>query len=142
MCYHLSTLSNFNIENIHNVVDGVLMLLDDDGVFVSESHYLIALLDTVQYDTIYHEHLRYYSLTSLQYLLKSHGLEIIHARPIPTHGGSIRVYAARESTRPVQQSVAEMLAAEAARGPLGGQLEEFKSRVVKSKVDTLIRLWS
>jgi SAM-dependent methyltransferase len=124
-----------HIENIHNVVDGVLALLDDDGVFVSESHYLIALLDTVQYDTIYHEHLRYYSLTSLKYLLESHGLEIIHARPIPTHGGSIRVYAALEGARPVQPSVAEMLTAEAARGPLGQQLEDFKHRVVKSKVD-------
>ena len=51
-------------------------LLDKDGVFISESHYLISLLQTVQYDTIYHEHMRYYSLTSLDYLFKKFSLKI------------------------------------------------------------------
>ena len=55
---------------------------------------------------IYHEHLRYYSVGSLKHLLEMHGLEVFHARPIPSHGGSIRVYAARKGTRPVQASVA------------------------------------
>jgi hypothetical protein len=70
----------------------VIELLDEDGVFVSESHYWVSLVETLQYDTIYHEHLRYYSLTSLKHLLEMHGLEVFHARRIPTHGGSIRVY--------------------------------------------------
>ncbi len=70
------------------------------------------LLDTLQYDTVYHEHLRYYSLASLKYLLEMHDLEVFHARPIPSHGGSIRVYAARKGQYPVQDSVAQMLAAE------------------------------
>ena len=52
-------------------------------MFISESHYLIGLLDTLQYDTIYHEHLRYYSLTSLANLLQMHGLEVFHARRDP-----------------------------------------------------------
>ena len=46
-------------------------LLDKNGVFISESHYLVELIKTVQYDTIYHEHMRYYSLTSLSYLFKN-----------------------------------------------------------------------
>ncbi|TAN55325.1 MAG: methyltransferase domain-containing protein, partial [Rhodospirillales bacterium] len=75
-----------HMENVHEIVAGVLEMLADDGVFINESHYLIPLLNTVQYDTIYHEHLRYYSLTALKNLLKMHGLEIIHARPIPSHG--------------------------------------------------------
>ena len=86
-----------------------------DGVFISESHYLISLLDTLQYDTVYHEHLRYYSLTSLKHLLEMHGLEVFHARPIPSHGGSIRVYAARQGTHPVQDSVAPDAGGRAAR---------------------------
>ena len=129
-----------HIENVHDIVDGVLALLADDGVFVTESHYLISLLDSVQYDTIYHEHLRYYSLTSLANLLAMHGLEIIHAKPIPTHGGSIRVYAARRGSRPVGASVDEMLAAETARGPMAEQLGIFKDRVVASKTELLAML--
>jgi hypothetical protein len=59
------------------------------------SHYLIGLLDTLQYDAVYHEHLRYCSVTNLKHLLEMHDLEVFHARPIPSHGSSIRVYAAR-----------------------------------------------
>ena len=124
-----------HIENVHDVADGVLSLLADDGVFVSESHYLVALLETVQYDTIYHEHLRYYSLTSLENLLEMHGMEVIHARRIPTHGGSFRVYAARQGARPVQPSVAALIAEEAAKGPMREQLRAFKGRVVASKLE-------
>ena len=87
-----------HMEDVHAIVDGIVEMLKPDGVFISESHYLIALLDTLQYDTIYHEHLRYYSLASLKYLLEMHDLEVFHARPIPSHGGSIRVYAARRGS--------------------------------------------
>lgn len=101
-----------HIEDIHSVIDAVIALLDDDGVFVTESHYWLALVETLQYDTIYHEHLRYYSLTSLANLLAPHGLEIFHARRIPTHGGSIRAYAARRGQRPQLPSVGELIATE------------------------------
>ena len=101
-----------HIEDVHAIVEGILELLGPDGVFISESHYLIGLLDTLQYDTVYHEHLRYYSLNSLANLLQMHGLEVFHARPIPTHGGSIRVYAARRGVQPVNDSVAKILASE------------------------------
>ncbi len=85
-----------HIEDVHSIVEGIIDLLADDGVFISESHYLIGLLDSLQYDTVYHEHLRYYSLHSLSYLLGMHGLEVIHAARIPTHGGSIRVLCGTE----------------------------------------------
>ncbi|MDA8902778.1 class I SAM-dependent methyltransferase [Porticoccaceae bacterium] len=124
-----------HIENVHEIVEGVLALLEDDGVFISESHYLMSLLDTVQYDTIYHEHLRYYSLQSLAFLFESHGLEIIHAKPIPSHGGSIRVYAARKGTRDVLSTVNEMLDAEKSRGNIFDQLDKFALQVSKSKLE-------
>ena len=122
-----------HIEGVHDVVDCVTAMLDDDGVFVSESHYLMALIETLQYDTIYHEHLRHYSVGSLMYLLKMHGLEVIHAKRIPTHGGSIRVYAARAGRRPVQPSVQKILDQEQSSGPLGERLKAFARRVALSK---------
>ncbi len=123
-----------HIEGIHEIVEGILAMLDDDGVFINESHYLMSLIETLQYDTIYHEHLRHYSLESVAYLLGMHGLEVIHAKRIPTHGGSIRVYASRKGKRPVQPSVAQLLKEEQAAGPLADQMRAFKHRVALSKV--------
>ncbi len=123
-----------HIEDIHSIVEALLALLTDDGIFISESHYLLSLIDTLQYDTIYHEHLRHYSLTSLAYLLKMHGMEVIHARRIPTHGGSIRVYAARAGKYPVCPSVATILEEES-RELSPEKLGDFRARVVQSKLD-------
>jgi len=123
-----------HIEGVHEIVDSVLKMLSDDGVFVTESHYLMALIETLQYDTIYHEHLRHYSVESLRYLLAMHGLEIVHAKRIPTHGGSIRVYAARTGARPVQPSVRQRLDEERAGGPLDERLKTFARRVARSKM--------
>ena len=122
-----------HIEDIHEIVDCILELLDQDGIFISESHYLLPLVETLQYDTIYHEHLRYYSVTALKYLLEMHGLEVIHARPIPTHGGSIRVYAARKGQYPMRETVAATLASES-RELTESKLKAFKTNVVNSKL--------
>ena len=102
-----------HMENIHEIVEAILLLLGDNGVFISESHYLMSLIETLQYDTVYHEHMRYYSLTSLKNLLAIHGLEVFHAKRIPTHGGSIRVYAARKGARQQQPAVDAILDEEA-----------------------------
>lgn len=129
-----------HIDKVHDVVKNILKLLDKDGVFVSESHYLVSLLQTLQYDTIYHEHLRYYSLTSLSYLLNKNGLEVIRAKKIPTHGGSIRVYAARKGKYTVQDSVKQILDEEKSYGLGLDRLAEFKSSVVQTKLDLLALL--
>jgi hypothetical protein len=123
-----------HIEDVHAIVDGIIEMLGDDGTFISESHYLIPLLDTLQYDTVYHEHLRYYSLTSLKHLLEMHGLEVFHARPIPSHGGSIRVYAARKGAQKIQASVAAMLAGEPSGAAMSERLVRFRQDVVLSKL--------
>ncbi len=123
-----------HMEDIHAVLEGIISLLDEDGVFVSESHYAIGLLDTLQYDTIYHEHLRYYSLTSLKNLLEGHGLEVVHARHIPTHGGSIRVYAAKKGQWDIQSSVQEMLNDEPTGDDMRQRLNLFRKEVVLSKL--------
>jgi SAM-dependent methyltransferase len=126
-----------HMEDVHAIVEGILDLLAPDGVFISESHYLIGLLDTLQYDTVYHEHLRYYSLNSLANLLQMHGLEVFHARPIPSHGGSIRVYAARRGARPVNDSVADMIAGEPRGEAMRERLKAFRTDVMMSKLRLL-----
>ena len=129
-----------HIEDVHAIVDGIVEMLAPDGVFISESHYLIGLLDTLQYDTIYHEHLRYYSLASLKSLLEMHDLDVFHARPIPSHGGSIRVYAARRGAQTVQDSVRRMLAAEPRGETLVKRLATFRRDVMLSKLRLLTML--
>jgi len=129
-----------HMEDVHAIVDGIVELLKPDGVFISESHYLVPLLDTLQYDTIYHEHLRYYSLASLKYLLEMHDFEVFHARPIPSHGGSIRVYAARRGSRPVQDSVNRMLDAEPRGEAMAKRLQAFHRDVILSKLRLLSML--
>ena len=124
-----------HIPQVNDVVESILELLTDDGVFISESHYLLPLIETLQYDTIYHEHMRYYSLASLQSLLETHGLQVIHAKRIPTHGGSIRVYAARKERYPVKDSVEQQLKQEAPVVLNTESLAEFKRRVVLSKLE-------
>jgi len=124
-----------HIENVNEIVKLILDLLGEDGVFISESHYLLPLVETLQYDTIYHEHLRYYSLHSLKYLLESHGLEVIHAKQIPTHGGSIRVYAARKGKYKVRETVYKLLEKEKGAILDKEKLLEFKDKVVMSKLE-------
>lgn len=124
-----------HIENINEITQDVIGLLRDDGVFITESHYLFPLIERLQYDTFYHEHLRYYSLHSLKYLLEKHGLEVIHAKQIPTHGGSIRVYAARKGRYPVRKTVAALLKKERKTVIGVKSLMEFKKKVVISKLE-------
>lgn len=123
-----------HIENIHAVVESVLELLDKDGLFISESHYLLPLIETNQYDTVYHEHLRYYSLKSITHLLEKHGLEVIHAKQIPTHGGSIRVYSAKKGTYPINESVRKIRELES-QILTKARLKKFKEDVVLTKLE-------
>ncbi len=123
-----------HIEDVNGVLDNIISLLRPDGIFISESHYLYSLIKTVQYDTIYHEHLRYYSLASLKYLMESHGLEIFHVKRIPSHGGSIRVYSAKKNLYPVDKSVSKMMAEEKEVVTDIHNLLKFKNRVVLSKL--------
>jgi C-methyltransferase C-terminal domain/Methyltransferase domain/Putative zinc binding domain len=129
-----------HMEDVHSIVDGIVAMLKDDGTFISESHYLIGLIDTLQYDTVYHEHLRYYSLASLKHLMEMHDLEIFHARPIPSHGGSIRVYAARRGVHLKQDSVRRMLAAEPRGEAMVKRLAVFRRDVALSKLRLLAML--
>ena len=89
-----------HIDDLKTVVRGIVKLLRPGGVFVFEVHYLPELLRLMQYDFFYHEHLCYYSLTALVPFLQRRGLHVYDVRPVPIHGGSIRVHARRSDARP------------------------------------------
>ncbi len=79
----------FHLEELHSVAKGIKKLLERDGVFVVQFLYLKSLVENMAFDQIYHEHLLYYNLSTLQVLLKRHGLELFDVRLAPIHGGSI-----------------------------------------------------
>ncbi|MEK7479496.1 MAG: class I SAM-dependent methyltransferase [Patescibacteria group bacterium] len=129
-----------HMDNVNEAMDSILTILDDKGIFVAENHYLSPLIEMNQFDVIYHEHLRYYSLHSLKYLLEAHGMEIIHAKEIPTHAGSIRTYAARKGMYPVKETVLPMLQKEESTVLDKENLEAFKKRVVLVKLELMALL--
>jgi len=119
-----------HVDDLHAIVRGVTTLLADDGVFVFEVQYQGDLLALVQYDTVYHEHVCYHSLTALARLLGAHGLRIVDVERIPIHAGSIRVTAARAGTpRVAAPIVAGMLAAES-----GWNVDRFGEQVESRRV--------
>ena len=123
-----------HIENVNLLMKNLLKILKNDGIFICESHYLVSLINSIQYDAIYHEHLRYYSLTSLKYLFNKYGMEIIDAKKINTHGGSIRVYAARKKRFEIHKSVTKILNFEK-RFLNWKTFINFKKNVIQSKLN-------
>ena len=85
-----------HVPDINDFVGGMARLLADDGVVVIETPYAGDLVSKLEFDTIYHEHVFYYSLTAIEALFGRHGLSVIRLEHIPIHGGSLRVYAAKQ----------------------------------------------
>ncbi len=127
-----------HIEDPKKLVELICNLMDKDGVFISESHYLPSLVKTLQYDTIYHEHLRYYHLGVLKKLLEESGLFIFYVKKIPTHGGSIRVYASKSKKMLEYKNVQMTLDEEKKAGFSDGLvLKNFKSKIIQSKLELM-----
>ncbi len=91
-----------HVSNLKEFVAGIALLLKDEGVAVIEVPYVKDLIDHVEFDTIYHEHLCYFSLTALDWLFRNCGLLIADVERISIHGGSLRIFAAKVG---VQQAV-------------------------------------
>lgn len=122
-----------HIDDVNAVMKNIIKILDKGGVFVSESHYLVSLIQSNQYDTIYHEHMRYYSLMSLDYLFKKYNLKIFHAKKIPTHGGSIRVYVSKNKNLKVSKNCKKIFKLE--KKYLNKKtFQSFSDKVVSSKI--------
>ena len=80
-----------HIDNLHDFFKGISCLLKDDGVLITEFPYFVELVRGNEFDTIYHEHLSYFSLKPWLKLIKSHGFEVLRTQKSPIHGGSIRI---------------------------------------------------
>ncbi len=105
------------VPDLNDFVAGMPMILAPEGVVTLEFPHLARLIDERQFDTIYHEHFSYFSLVSVERLAARHGLRLIDVEELPTHGGSLRVFLAHESSsHPVAPAVGRVLAAEEARG--------------------------
>ncbi len=89
-----------HVDDTRDFLSGCRHLLDDDGRVVIEVPYLGEMIDRLEFDTIYHEHLCYFSLTALMRLCEAAGLSVQRVDHIPVHGGSIRMYAARHERNP------------------------------------------
>ena len=123
-----------HIDDVNAVMKNIIKILHKGGVFVSESHYLVSLIQTNQYDTIYHEHMRYYSLMSLDYLFKKYNLKIFHAKKIPTHGGSIRVYVSKNKNLKISENCKKIFKLE--KKYLNKKtFQNFSDKVVSSKIN-------
>jgi hypothetical protein len=132
----LITMTNVfaHMAGLGEVMRGLCELLSRSGVFVTESHYLLDILEKDQFDTIYHEHIRSYSVKALVTLFPYYGLEVFHVERGTRYGGNIRAYVAWEGQRPIDQSVGSMLALEeetALHDPHTWAL--FRSRVAENR---------
>jgi len=85
-------------DDLSEIVEGVRELLIDDGVFVFEVSYLLDIVDSYLFDTIYHEHVSYHSIMPLQLFFRRHGMELFDVQRIGSKGGSIRGFAQRAPT--------------------------------------------
>lgn len=127
-----------HVADTNGFVDGIATLLKDDGVVVIEAPYVKDLIDHCEFDTIYHEHLCYLSVTSVDKLFRRHGLYLNDIKRLPIHGGSLRFYF--EKNENVAESVKELLAMERAENVDQIQFyQNFSSRVKDIKT-TLISL--
>lgn len=106
-----------HVADLNGFVGGFRTLLADDGVVVSESPYAQDFIAETEFDTIYHEHLCYYSLTALDHLFQRNGLQIFDVERIAVHGGSLRIFASpRRAGLAIRPAVPALLAEEAAWG--------------------------
>lgn len=103
-----------HVPDINDFVQGFAILLKAEGVSTFEFPHLVRLMENAQFDTIYHEHFSYLSLSAVKRIFEANGLSVFDVEEISTHGGSLRVYAQRSDTgtRPVEQRVGALLGSE------------------------------
>jgi SAM-dependent methyltransferase len=130
---HVSDLSGFLL--------GIGMLLTPDGVAVIEVPYVRELIERVEFDTIYHEHVSYFALTPLHRLMESHGLTIVDVERLEIHGGSLRIFVEHLSGRShASPAVRQMLSDEVDRGLTGIRFYQDFERKVRELKDSLLNL--
>ncbi len=102
-----------HVPDLNGFVAAIRTILKEDGTAVIEAPYVVDLVDHCEFDTIYHQHLCYYSVTALDKLFRRHGLYLNRIKRVTIHGGSLRLFV--EPTENVQESVTDLLAMEQER---------------------------
>ena len=132
-----------HVPDINDFVKGVKIALKPTGVNTFEFPHLLKLVEQNQFDTIYHEHFSYLSLSNLVSVFEKQGLEIFDVQELPTHGGSLRIFTKHkeDSSKAVMPSVMEMLHKEEVAGlKTLAFYENFQQKVEKIKYDFLLFL--
>lgn len=107
-----------HVPDINDFVKGMKILLKPQGVITMEFPHLLRLMEENQFDTIYHEHFSYLSILTVRKIFAAHGLTLFDVEEIPTHGGSLRIYACHkeDTSKPVGPRVSELQAKEQSAG--------------------------
>lgn len=129
-----------HIDDKRDLLASIKLFLDDYGVFVIEAPYLIDLLDNVEYDTIYLDHLEYLSVKPLTLFFQKQGLEVFHIEKYAIHGNSIRVFVSWKNRYRVQSSVQEFLDTEEKKGIYTKRVLDDFSQKVREHKDAFIDL--
>ena len=129
-----------HVPDLNGFVAGIAILLKQTGVAVIEAPYLIDLVEHCEFDTIYHQHLCYYSVTALDKLFRRHSLYLNHIERTKIHGGSLRLYV--EPAEAVQDSVKSLLQAEQkAQVDKIAYYQDFADKVTTFKHSLMDILW-
>lgn len=129
-----------HVPDIDDFVEGLKVALRRDGVVTMEFPHILRLVEDCQFDTIYHEHYSYLSFTTVKEVFEAHGLEMFDVQEMPTHGGSLRIFAKhkKDDKKKELPSVKAMLAKEAAAGITTNEYyRNFQSRVDAIRNDML-----
>jgi 2-polyprenyl-3-methyl-5-hydroxy-6-metoxy-1,4-benzoquinol methylase len=129
-----------HVPDIDDFVEGLKIALRRDGVVTMEFPHILRLVEDCQFDTIYHEHYSYLSFTTVKTVFEAHALEMFDVQEIPTHGGSLRIFAKhmKDTNKKVLPSVKAMLAKEEAAGITTSEYyRTFQYRVDEIKNDML-----
>lgn len=130
-----------HVPDLNGFVEGIKLILKDTGVAVIEVHYVVDMVDHCEFDTVYHQHLCYFSATSLKRLFKSHGLFLNDVQRIPTYGGSLRLFVEHQDSS--TEAVRSLLKEEAAKGiDQPGYYLQFAENAQHIKQELLQVLWN
>ena len=129
-----------HIENLHELMKAIEILIDDEGVFVFEVPYLIDLMKNLEFDTIYHEHLSYFSILPILNLVHRYGLEIFDIQKQNVHGGSLRIFVSKINNFKKNRSVQELIDVEIKFGLEKIETYEKFATNVKELKDNLLEI--
>jgi len=128
----------FHLEELHSVSEGIREVLHEDGVFVVQFLYMNRIIENMAFDQIYHEHLLYYNLQTIETLLNRHGLALFDAYLSPIHGGSMIAFATHSWKRPPSERLLGLRREEdAADANAFSTYTDFARRIEGMKVENL-----